>query len=214
MKKIRSMMLILLVAAFCGLGVAQTVFAAELPTVEVPVEIVLTGTLPEPAEDFVVTLKAMDPSCPMPADSTDGECSITIKGAGKASFPVITYDRVGVYAYTITQKVGENPKCTYEELAYRLTVYVTNAENGGLETTAILDKGDDTEKLDCAVFHNAYDVEPTETEPPTTVPPVTEPPVTPPTGDETNFALYGLLAVVSAGVLVGLVMTRKKKTEE
>ena len=210
MKIRRRLMAALLILLICGVTMVQPAIAAEPPAVTIPVTISLSGTLPSTAEDFVIMLKADDASYPMPAGAENGTYSMTINGAASRSFPAITYDRVGVYTYTIWQAAGTNPKCTYDDTVYELTVSVTNAEDGsGLEITAVLYPDAQGSKQPVAAFQNQYEVVST----PNT--PSTPPTDTPQTNDLSHFPRYLVLAIVSAAVLVGLVLTRKnKKTEE
>ena len=112
--------------------------AAEALITEVPVQIVLTGTQPEEAEDFAVVLQAENASNPMPQGSADGVCTLTVSGEASASFPVIRFSRVGVYNYIIRQTAGADADCTYDDAVYHLTVYVTNQEAGGIGATSVL----------------------------------------------------------------------------
>ena len=191
-----------LVMIVCSMTMALPTYAAELPEVSVPVTISLSGTRPYPAEDFTVVLKADDADYPMPNGTVNGVYSMTITGEGTENFPAITYDRVGVYTYTVYQVAGINKKCTYDDTVYALTVTISNKEDfSGLEATAVLCPDSDGEKLPGAEFENKYKVEP--------------PSDTPKTGDESTPLLYAVLIVVSMGVIVGLFWTRKsKKIEE
>ncbi|MDO5546713.1 MAG: FctA domain-containing protein [Eubacteriales bacterium] len=206
MKRMLSVFLALLMLAVWGAALVPAASAAVLPTknVSVPVTIKLTGTQPSTKEDYTVKLKPDDTSYPMPADTEDGICAITITGAGTKSTPVIEFNRVGIYSYTIYQVKGENKKCTYDDTVYSMTVYITNSEDGsGLEATVIIrEKGED-EKLEEVVFTNKYK---TSTS--------TLPKDSPKTDDESNFPLYALLAVGCVIVLAALFVTRKRNTTE
>lgn len=202
MKKWLNVFLALVMAVMCSVTMALPAYAAELPGVSVPVTISLSGTLPYPAEDFTVVLKADDADYPMPEGTVNGAYTMTITGEDTENFPAITYDRVGVYTYTVYQVAGTNKKCTYDDTVYALTVTISNKEGfSGLEATAVLYPDSEGEKLPGAEFENKYKVEP--------------PSDTPKTGDESAPLLYAVLIVVSMGVIVGLLLTRKsKKIEE
>lgn len=202
MKKLTSVFFALLITAMCCITTALPVSAAELPEVSVPVTISLSGTLPYPAEDYTVVLKAEDAAYPMPSGTISGACTMTITGKGTKNFPVITYDRVGVYTYTIYQVAGTNKKCTYDETVYTLVVTITNKEDySGLEATAVLYPDSEGDKLPGAEFKNKYKIE--------------LPADTPQTGDESTPLLYAVLILVSMGVIVVLFLPRKnKKIEE
>lgn len=202
MKRWMSIILGTVMAVVCLMSIPA--FAADCPEVSVPVTVSLSGTLPSPAEDFTIVLKADDASFPMPDGSVEGVCTMTITGADTKNLPTIAYNRVGIYTYTIYQTAGSNAKCTYDDTVYALTVYITNAEDGsGLEATAVLYPDSEGDKLPGAEFENVY-----ETEKPTT-------PDTPKTGDESSPILYAVLIAVCLGVIVTLFLTRKaRKTEE
>ncbi|MCI7812261.1 MAG: FctA domain-containing protein [Lachnospiraceae bacterium] len=210
----KSMSLILIIALLCSIMMAQTAIAAEMPAVTVPVQISLSGTVPDPAEKFVVELVAVDEECPMPKETKGRIYTMEVIGAGNFGLPTITYENPGIYKYTIRQLAGTNPKCTYDDTVYEMTVYVTNAEDGsGLEATAILYPDSDGTKQIEAKFHNEYE---TETEPETEVPeteqPITEPPShNPKTGDESNLSLYMILIGISGAVIVFLLAKNKRK---
>ena len=146
----------------------------------------------------MVVLKADDSAYPMPEGSVDGAYSLTITGEDTENFPTITYDRVGIYTYTVYQVAGTNQKCTYDDTVYTLKVTISNKEDySGLEATAVLYPGSDGDKLPGAEFANKYKVDP--------------PSDTPKTGDESSPLLYAVLIAVSMGVIVTLFLTRKSK---
>lgn len=133
-KKIISIFTALLWMVICTMLNAQTAFAAGEAGISIPVKISLSGTLPSRAEDFTVKLSAGHESYPMPDGAENGVYSMVITGGGSGNFPMITYDRPGIYTYTVYQEPGTNAKCTYDRTIYNLTVYIVNAEDGsGLE---------------------------------------------------------------------------------
>lgn len=211
-KKIFGLFSILLMLVLCIQVLALPVSAAGQPAVQVPVEIRLSGTLPEVADKFLVRLAPNAPSNPMPEGSANGEYILTIEGAGAASFPTITYNRVGVYGYTIAQKPDTTGRCDYDRRVYELTVFVTNAEDGsGLEATAVLHITGEDEKKPDVEFVNVYPT--VETQPPETTAPPDDGEDDPKTGDESNFPLYVTLAAGSVMVLCALFLTRKREEE-
>jgi pilin isopeptide linkage protein len=205
MRKWLNVFLALVMTVICSTTMILPAYAAELPGVSVPVTISLSGTLPKPEEDFTIKLRADNASYPMPEDSVGDIYTMTITGADTKNFPTITYNRVGVYTYTIYQVAGNNKKCTYDDTVYALTVYITNAEDGsGLEATAVLYPDSEGNKLPGAEFDNEYEtVKPTPTDPDT-----------PKTGDESTPVLYAVLIAVSLGVIVCLFLTRKSQKAE
>lgn len=242
-KRVQSVFAALLVAVIGMLAYGPKVLAAEASAVEVPVKITLSGTLPGTPEQFTIRLEAEDAANPMPEGSEDGVYTMEIRGAGEKSFPVITYTRVGIYNYEIYQEAGKNGDCTYDRAVYRMTVYVTNAEAGGLESTTVLYKDNQGNKLDKAAFHNTYKTvsdpeesgghedtdESAEQVPVITVKPSaeTETPeaivIEDPgssggaqTGDNSATVLWSVLIVIAACTITVIGMSRKKneKTEE
>lgn len=186
----------LLGAVFCIVLLTQTVFAASL---NLPVTIKLKGNVPSVPEKFTVELKADDASYPMPEGAEKGVYSMVIYGADTVKIPAVTYDRVGIYTYTIRQIKGSNPKCTYDNTVYRMKVTVTNSENGeGLSTVTAIHAGSSEDKTDEVVFTNSYRYESSDT---------------PQTNDESNFPLDIALAAGSILVLVALFLTRKRKED-
>ena len=205
-----------LVVIVCSMTMALPTYAAELPEVSVPVTISLSGTLPNPAEDYTVVLKADDADYPMPNGTVNGVYSMTITGEGTENFPMITYGRVGVYTYTVYQVAGTNKKCTYDDTVYALTVTVSNKmDYSGLEAAAMLYLDSVGEKLSVAGFDNEYEVEQ-----PIDMPEIDDEvtPVssdTPKTGDETMAIRYIIFILISLGVIICLLAIRKsKKIEE
>lgn len=205
MRKWLNVFLALVMTVICSTTMIMPAYAEELPGVSVPVTISLSGTLPYPAEDYVVVLKADDSAYPMPEGSVDGAYSLTITGEDTENFPTITYDRVGIYTYTVYQVAGSNKKCTYDDTVYTLMVTISNKEDySGLEATAVLYPDSEGDKLPGAEFDNEYEyVKPTPTDPDS-----------PKTGDESTPVLYAVLIAVSLGVIVCLFLTRKSQKAE
>ena len=74
--------------------------AAEPVRVEIPVSVELSGEAPSPEETYTVVLQAVD-NAPMPENNT-----LTITGAGTASFSAISYSTPGLYSYTVAQQAA------------------------------------------------------------------------------------------------------------
>lgn len=206
MRKITNILLSLTLAVLLCASLGLTAFAADDPvSVSVPVEVSLSGTLPDKAEDFTVEVEAADASSPMPEGAENGVYSMTVTGAAKTSF-TISYDRVGVYEYTVSQVAGSTKDVKYDDTIYKLTVYVTNKEDySGLEVSAVLYPNEETAKDPSAAFLNVY---------PTVVPSQSPTPTTPKTGDDFNLSMYVALAAVSAIVIISLAITGRRKNHE
>lgn len=141
----------------CLANLAPAAMAQELPlSVQIDAEITAEGTLPEPADNCVLRMTADDAANPMPNGQKGGSYDLTVANAGKATFPAMTFDKLGVYTYTIQQIAGSYADCKYDARVYVLTVSVVNGENGGYEVSVSMRESDKTEKTGAAVFHNVY----------------------------------------------------------
>lgn len=155
-KSLRFIVPTLIFMIMCLTMLAPTALAAENPSVAISATVKLTGTLPAVPENFSVKLSADELSNSMPAGSLNGISTMIVNGAGTVTFPEITFAKVGIYKYTIWQQSGSDPDCQYDTTIYHLTVYVLNADGGGLETTSVIYKEGETEKCPAIVFHNKY----------------------------------------------------------
>lgn len=229
-KKLKSVFITLMVMLVGAMTFSPVIFAANELHVEIPVTVSLSGTLPDTAGQFIVKLSASNESIPMPEGSSNGVYTMVISGADTVSFPVISFSKVGVYEYTIAQETGTDSICTYDASVYHLSVYVTNADDGGLESTTVLYKDTENDKLDQAQFSNKY---PSANDPSPTNPPkkhhhsgssgndsVTASPVqalnllSPQTGDSAAPILWGGLAVIALAVLIITAMVQKRRRDE
>lgn len=159
MKKIiRGAGSILLAAALSILVCSTAAFAAESenPGIKIPVTMKLSGSVPSKAEELTVVLTAKDASCPMPEGTEDGICRLTVIGAGVKEFPEITFTKTGVHEYTIHQEKGSHSRGRYDDSVYHMTIYVTNAEIGGLEATALVYMEGNESKQGAVTFENSY----------------------------------------------------------
>lgn len=205
MKKWTRYLFATLLALMCLTTMLMPAFAAGTTGVSLPVTVNLSGPLPSKAENFKITLTALDAANPMPEGTVDGKYTLTVSGKDKTNtgtFPAITFDRVGIYDYTITQLEGTNKKCTYDTRVYYARIYITNNKDmTALESTVVIyDENPNTDdkqadKADALVFANKY-AQTTDS---------------PKTGDESQPLLYAGLIAASLAVLVALLVTRKPK---
>lgn len=154
LKNMKRFALMLCVLVLCVSMLATVAFAAETATAHIPVKITLSGTLPEEPETFVIQLTPEKATNPMPEGTVDGVYTTEIVGEGAALIE-IDYDKTGEYNYTVTQLAGSNENCTYCTDVYRITVFVTNSENGGLDATVVAYCNDADEKSEI-IFPNEY----------------------------------------------------------
>lgn len=206
MKKWTRYLFATLMALMCLTTMLMPVFAAGTTSVSLPVTVNLSGPLPSKAQNFKITLTAVDAANPMPEGTVGGEYTLTVSGKDKTNadtFPAITFNRVGIYDYTITQLKGTSKKCTYDTQVYYARIYVTNSRDmTALESTVVIytenPNTDDkqADKADALVFANKYAKTTTDS---------------PKTSDESQPLLYAGLIAASLAVLAALLVTRKPK---
>jgi pilin isopeptide linkage protein len=146
------------------------IFAAEAPTATAVLEVesqIIGDDTPEDAE-FTFVLTADDAGTPMPSSDR-----LTIRGSSTGKFEPITYDRVGVYTYTVHQQDGQLPDYTYDQSVYHVTVTVINTDDGNLSAGMFAQRNDESAKSGDVVFRNEYQAPETESE--TTLETETEP---------------------------------------
>ena len=96
------------------------------------------------ADSFTFTLEAKG-DAPMPADAEGGKKSVDVtKNVTLAKFGEITYEKAGVYEYTITEEMGDADGVTYDTTAHAAVVTVAkDPETNALSATVKYD-GKDT----------------------------------------------------------------------
>jgi len=156
MKKIMKRAGLLLLTMVLGImACTMTAFADGAPKIKIPVNVNVSGNKPSTAEKFNVVLKAQDAGNPMPEGSAEGVYTAVIDG-GSNGVLEMEFQKLGIYKYTIKQEPGASSKGTYDDKVYNLTVYVTNAETGGMESTTILYIDDVNTKYGSVDFANSY----------------------------------------------------------
>lgn len=146
------------VMALCFGSFTYHASAADITGGGITAKVVLSGTLPQKDETFVIEMTGEKEDTPMPDGSEDGVYKLNITGAGEKSFPGITYTDLGEYHYKIYQKPGSDQKCTYDTTVYHLIVTVMNSDtdSDGFAVSYGLYNEDQTEKQDALVFCNQY----------------------------------------------------------
>ncbi|MDO5123130.1 MAG: FctA domain-containing protein [Eubacteriales bacterium] len=193
-----------LLAVLAVAGLPVTALAAEPLRVELPsVEIKLEGAAPSPDEEYKIVMQADDALFnPMPLGSTKDGYPLTIKGSGTVKVPALTYEKPGVYTYTISQVQGSNSQCTYDDTVYTMKVYITNRQDGkGLESEIVLSVSGMDGKPDKIKFVNKYPL-----------PDNPDNPDGPQTGDNSNMALWFALMMVSLAGAIGTALHGKKNS--
>lgn len=143
------MVLLLSVCAAAADGVNETL----------GVSISVKGTPPETPETYTVRLTA-EGDFPMPEGAEGKSYDLTVTGAASASFPAISYDRVGIYTYSVRQIPGSKEGVQYDASVFDVKVQVyNNAENSGFEIATVIRKRGNVDKTEIITFVNTYPVE-------------------------------------------------------
>ena len=132
--------------------------AADGVTETVKVSVSTKGTPPATPETYTIRLSA-EGNFPMPEGAKDGIYDLKVTGAASASFPKISYDRVGIYTYTVKQIPGSTEGVQYDASVFDVKVQVYNNKdmNGFEIATAIRKRGSETKTS--VAFVNIYPVE-------------------------------------------------------
>ena len=117
------------------------------------IEKIIGGDVPQSDEEFgfVLTAVAGDIEPPMPVKNT-----VVMNGAGSKSFEKISYDRAGIYRYTVTEINAGKDGYTYDGTVYTLTVAVEKAGNNFEIKSAVYMRPGDVEEYSKAAFTNIY----------------------------------------------------------
>lgn len=156
-KIVKQIALVLCLLSLCVGVMGVAAYAAYEPvTATIPVEITLSGTLPEVPDTFKVELTADDPSYPMPEGAVDGVYTLDMVGASTAEIQ-IEFAQRGVYEYTVKQLDIGNEDCYQDQHTYRVKAQViNNADFTGYDLIVVIYRDDETEKRDDIVFENRY----------------------------------------------------------
>ena len=101
-----------------------------------PVVKTVTGR-PGRSGTFTFKLAAYNASSPMPSGSVNGIKTLHITGAGSGEFGTWSYDRAGVYYYTVYEENTGERGYTYDTSVYSITDTVTEA-NGQLVLSRVV----------------------------------------------------------------------------
>lgn len=119
---------------------------------------VVKGDPAAPGTRFEFLLNG-SPGAPMPEGSTGNIRLLTMEGGGQLELGRITFDRTGIYTYTVTEVNGGIRGWRYDGAVYTLTVTVTE-ENGKLVPHTLLTR--DGETADTLLFTNTFSNTPTD----------------------------------------------------
>lgn len=121
-------------------------------SVSIPVEIKVTGSRIPADVPYRLVLKAVTPEAPMPQSE-----ELVVINEGKSEFGPMVYTQTGDYQYQVYQNSEPRDRFTYDKRIYRVTVRITNGENGELEAQVwASDEAAGDEKTDSIVFTNNY----------------------------------------------------------
>lgn len=134
MKQFIKGLLLTLLASCLAMSVAFTAVATDVQPVhmdDITVVSKLTGDTPSTSKTFTFAISS-DSGAPLP-DST----SVSIKGAGSATFGDIEYTEADIYEYTVKQTTSGTAHYAVDTVTYNLLVYVVYDSDNALYVKAI-----------------------------------------------------------------------------
>ena len=158
MNTMKRFALVLCLVALCVslLGVSALAVSYDPVTTTIPVEIALSGYLPEVPDTFKIQVTAEDPTFPMPEGAADGKYVMDMMGNATADFS-ITFDKHGVYTYTVEQLDIGNEDCYQDTHTYKVVAQVVNNEDfTGFSLIVVVYRDDQNEKREDIIFENRY----------------------------------------------------------
>jgi pilin isopeptide linkage protein len=174
----------------CG-GFSSRAYTLTPVTVEIPVEVRITGDVPDEDAPHTFILEPDGEGEPMPGGGMaavimdpDEEpelstAEVTIEGEGTTAFEEIVFTQAGVYSYTIRQQDNGVEGYTYDQTEYHLEVDVIADQDGNLIANMYARKNASRSKEIEILFINEYEEEEESSEP--TEPTEPTEPVTDPT---------------------------------
>ena len=101
------------------------------------------------------TLNAGDFSFKLTGDGNVNE-TVTNKANGKINFSTLSFDKAGVYNYTVKEVKGNVPDVDYDAMTINVTVTVTKDADTGLlsATTAMTSSGGEATDANDRIFNN------------------------------------------------------------
>jgi pilin isopeptide linkage protein len=173
---------------------------------DTPIVKTVTGSPATPLT-FTFKLAAQNIANPLPAGSDNGVKTVTITGAGTASFGKWSYTKAGAYYYTVPEVIPE-PEVTgytFDNTVYTITDTVAE-QAGQLVLTRVVTNAAN-KPVTSLTFINSY-----------TSPGGPTPPIGPGTGDGMNAAMYAAIFAASGALAVGaavyLVLSGRKKRSQ
>lgn len=151
--------------------------------------------------EFQYIMTCEEEKTPMPEKTSEGTYTFTLKDNDKKVIE-IAYEHAGVYYYNLKQQVSDKKdKFSYDETDYKVAVYVTNADNGGLDTQVVVNNPDGTKSAE-VFFHNSY-----TGDKPAKGNAIVK------TGDTQNIILWCSTAAIAVAVFFLAIFIRRKKCQ-
>lgn len=164
------------------------VYAAERASIQLEIQLDISGELPSSAESFTFVLEAAG-DAPMPESNT-----ISITGEGSGRFSSIIYTKPETYHYTVRQIAGDTEGYTYDDTVYDLTVQVTTSDTGTLKAVCWAYEQGNSLKTDRILFENQY-----------SLPQSGDSGETPQSGDASNIRFWSVICIASLAGLIAVV---------
>lgn len=154
--KIKKVFLLMLVGLFLISGKEVYAFdeKAKVPLVIEQHFDDQSGKLSKTEKTGMYMIQSVEDGNPMPENSVKGSYSFKIDDAGKYTIPLF-FQHAGIYNYTINQVIERKKDYTFDDTKYTVTVYVKNAESGGLASEVIVKNGNE-KKCSEIGFYNSY----------------------------------------------------------
>lgn len=156
-KFVKQIALLLWVLTLCVSFLGVTASAAAAPvSATIELNTALSGDLPDTPDTFTLRLAPDKAGFPMPEGSKDGVYTAALKGEDSHRVQ-ISFDRVGVYGYTVTQLPGTNEDCYQDSRVYHITAYVTSDNRDqSLHLSVLVTREGSEEKQEKIIFSNRY----------------------------------------------------------
>ena len=118
-----------------------------------PVKKTISGS-PDKNSIFTFKLKAKFISQPMPKGSVDGVKKIQISGSGEKEFGTWSYEKEGVYYYTVSEINSGEKYYTYDKAVYTITDTVKEKDGRLVLSRKITDETNN--RVETLAFNNKY----------------------------------------------------------
>ena len=144
------------------LGVAQA--EGSLADGGVNVKVSVDGLYPD--DTYTIEMRADKADYPMPAGSSGGVYTLTLNGPGSAKIPAISFEKLGIYTYTIRQLPGASAFAkSYDDTVYTYTVAVTQGEAGKELQAWLSVEGRESKPDECSFVNSYLDPTPVDHDP-------------------------------------------------